>query len=142
MNCILGFFPKTAVVFRQEKKEDIMRKRKIKTKCIKVSLSKCNGVVKAYDDVQMAYAKQLENTPTISSFMCNVPIEDQLYGDMTTDFVIIDSNNKTIIRECCYRNQLLRPRMIKLLDFSQRYWRNKGVTDWKVVVEENAHEKE
>jgi hypothetical protein len=45
--------------------------------------------------------------------------------------------------ECVYRKNLSRPSVSLLLEKSQQFWINRGVFDWKVVVEkEDANEEE
>ena len=120
-----------------------MRKRKLKVRCTKQVFTKCKDIVRTYDEVQLAYAKAIQQDPDIESFECNVLIEDQSIGEFTSDFILHKADGELAVRECCYRSQLLKPPMIKLLDFSQRYWRKKGISDWKVVVEkEDDHAKE
>lgn len=99
-----------------------MRKRDPKTRCVKRKLSKCDEVVKTFDDVQYAYADCLENNPQVTSFKCNVPFDDKTIGDL-------------MIRECVISSNLTRPRTTKLLDFSLTYWKKRGINDWKVVIE-------
>ena len=111
-----------------------MRKKDPRTKCIKRKLTKCKEVFRAYDDVQNAYADKLENDPDVVEFECNVPFDDEEFKDYATDFVITKSNDEIAIRECAYRKSILKPKTVSLLDFSQRYWLKKGITDWKVVI--------
>lgn len=112
-----------------------MRQKNLKVRCIKRKLTKCEEVVRTYDNVQFAYADYLENNPEVASFKNNVPFDDKTIGDFTTDFVITRTNGDLAVRECVLRNNLTRPRTIKLLDFSLTYWRKRGVQDWKVVIE-------
>jgi hypothetical protein len=77
----------------------------------------------------------LEEDDNVVSFRCNVPIEDNSIGDFTTDYLITFEDESIAVRECVLRKNLLRPRTIKLLDFSQRYWLKKGVSDWKVIID-------
>lgn len=41
-----------------------------------------------------------------------------------------------MVRECVYRKHLTKPLTIKLLDASRKFWLERGVIDWKIVVEE------
>ena len=116
-----------------------MRNAVQKGKCVKQSLPRFLSVCKTYDLVQEAYAKKLSEDEEVVEIRCNVPIEELFEdGEYTSDFVITKEDGSIAVRECVLRKNLLKPRMIKLLDFSQRYWRNKGVSDWKVII--NAEE--
>ena len=120
-----------------------MRKRKPKTTCLKKHIEKCNEIVRCYDRVQEVYADILQQDNHVVDVRCCVPFDDEEYGQYSSDFVCLKDTGEYMVRECCYRSQLLKPRMIKLLDFSQRYWRKNGISDWKVVVEkEDDHAKE
>ena len=112
-----------------------MRQKDPKTKCIKRKLSKCEKVCRTYDKVQTAYADLLEANNGIISFQCNVPLEDNSIGNYMTDFVCVKEDGSVIVRECVYRKNLFRPKTITLLDFSQHYWYQRVVTDWKVVID-------
>ncbi len=105
-----------------------------KGKCIKQSLPKFTTICKTYDKVQFAYADFLAGNDKIAEVKVNVPLEDESVGKFTTDFVITDINRSVSVRKCVLRGLLLKPRTVKLLDFSQRYWLQRGVTDWKVVT--------
>lgn len=41
-----------------------------------------------------------------------------------------------MVRECVFRKFLMKPMTVKLLDASREYWRNRGVSDWGVVIDE------
>ena len=113
-----------------------MRKRDPKTRCVKRKLSKCNEVVKTFDNVQFAYADYLENNPDITSFKSNVPFDDKSIGDFTTDFVCTKQDGDLMVRECVLRSNLTRPRTVKLLNFSYNYWSKRGLKDWGIVTDE------
>lgn len=112
-----------------------MRRTDYKGKRVKRKLNKCKDVFKAFDDVQNALGDLLDEDQNISEIKCNVPLEDKSIGDYTTDFVCTKENGSIMARECVYRKVLLRPKTITQLDFSQRYWLQRGVTDWKVVID-------
>ena len=112
-----------------------MRRTDFKGKRIKRKLIKCSEVFKAFDDVQNTLGEILDNNSNIIEIKCNVPLEDSSIGDYTTDFVCTKEDGSIMVRECVYRKLLLRPKTITLLDFSQRYWLQRGVTDWKVVID-------
>lgn len=112
-----------------------MRQKTLKTKCVKRRIIKCSDLLRTYDIVQETYANHLESDDDVVTVYCNVPIEDLSIGDFTTDYVLIRKDGSTAVRECVLRKNLLRPRTVKLLDFSQRYWLKKGVTDWLVIID-------
>lgn len=119
-----------------------MRLKNPKTRCTKLKLNKCKEVVKAYDRIQLAYAQVLEGNDDVAEFYCNVPFEDDRYDKYVSDFVIKKSNGDLAVRECVWRKHLTKPKTIEQMDFSQLYWRRRGVTDWKVVVEKEKTIKE
>ena len=120
-----------------------MRAKNFKgAKCIKMKLSKCEEVIRTYDNLQAAYANLLDQNPTIKSIQCNVPLEGIEEGEFTTDFLCIKTNGDLMVRECVFRKKLSLPRTCKLLDASREYWRRRGVMDWGIVVEEKENEEE
>ena len=45
-----------------------MRQQKLKVRCVKRKVSKCNDVVRTYDKVQEAYVDRLEAEEAVVSF--------------------------------------------------------------------------
>ena len=121
-----------------------MRPLKIKDRCIKRKLKKCQEVVRTYDKIQSAYAVILDKDKSIESIKCNVFLENLEEGEFTTDFLCTKTNGDLMVRECVFRKKLSLPRTCKLLDASRRYWARRGITDWAIVVEvgESANEEE
>ena len=119
-----------------------MRPKDYKGRCVRQSLSKCSEIVRTYDKVQTAFARMLEDDTEVSSFQCNVPLEDFSEGNYTTDFLCIRTNGDYFVRACVYRRKLILPRTAKLLDGSRTYWLNHGIEDWGIIVEteEASHE--
>lgn len=113
-----------------------MRNYNYKGRCVKVSLPKFSSVCRTFDNVQHSYAVLLSTDNNVMEVKCNVLIEDTTEGKYCTDFVITKSDGKFAVRECVLKSHLCKPRMVKLLDLSQRYWMKHGVTDWKVVIED------
>lgn len=111
-----------------------MRNKNYKGKCIKQSLPKFSSICRTYDDLQNSYAIKLSEDEEVKEVQCNVLLEEISEGEFTTDFVIRMQDGTVAVRECVLRSNLLRPRMVKLLDLSQRYWLQRGVNDWKVVI--------
>ena len=121
-----------------------MRPLKIKDRCIKKKLKKCEEVAKTYDKIQTAYADVLDNDENVRRIKCNVVLENLDEGEYTTDFYCEKSDGDFMVRECVFRKKLSLPRTCKLLDASRDYWLRRGVTDWSIVVEkeESSNEKE
>ena len=113
-----------------------MRKKNYKGRCEKRSLSKCQEICRTYDAIQSAYADSLQENDDISSFRCNVLLENLSVGEYTSDFLCTKINGELLVRECVNRNYLTKPLTIKLLDESRLYWLRHGVTDWGVVINE------
>lgn len=106
-----------------------------KGRCEKISLSKCQTVIRAYTPIQLAYAHILQEDNEVVEFKCNVLLEGLAEGDFTTDFVCTKADGDLMVRECVFRKLLLKPRTTKLLDASRAYWLRHGVSDWGLVVD-------
>lgn len=116
-----------------------MRRKNIKDRCEKNHFSKCPEVCKTYDAVQAAYAKILQEREDIAEFRCNVPFEAKQGDELeryTSDFVCVKEDGEIMVRECLWRKNITRPKVVKLLDLSRDYWAGRGVTDWGIVVDE------
>ena len=119
-----------------------MRSLKIKDRCTKKKIKKCEEVIKTYDKIQTAYAELLDKDEAIKIIQCNVPLEPIEEGEFTTDFLCVKTDGDLMIRECVFRKKLALPRTCKLLDISREYWLKRGVTDWGIVVEKEEKENE
>ena len=115
-------------------------KEKLQRTLQKRILSKCERLFKSYDPIQNAYADILEANPNIDTIHCNVELEGHDYEDYTTDFVCELSNGDLMVWECVHRSLLTKPLTMKLLDLSFTYWKNRGVKDWGLVVDETTEE--
>ena len=114
-----------------------MRNSKTRTSTIKSKLPKCSSVFYAYSELQHKYGELLSKRDDVLEFKANVKLEDFPLGDSyTTDFVITTKDGKTLIRECVYKDKLLKPLSIKLLDSSREYWLSRGFKEWGIVVDE------
>lgn len=113
-----------------------MRKKGFKGRCEKRVIGKCEGVFRAYDVIQSAYADVLEKDDDIREIRCNVLMEGLPEGDYTSDFVCIRANGDMMVRECVQRKFLTKPMTVRLLDASREYWLRRGVTDWGLVTNE------
>lgn len=112
----------------------VMRNKNYKGKCVKQVLPKFSSICRTYDEVQYAYAIKLSEDSEVREVQCNVLLEDTSEGEFTSDFVIQMQDETVAVRECVLWSNLLRPRTVKLLDLSQRYWSKRGINDWKVVT--------
>ena len=123
-----------------------MRSKNFKgSKCVKMKLSKSDGVVKTFDNIQTAYAQILDKDENIQKIQCNVVLEEIENGEFTTDFLCRKIDGDLMVRECVFRKKLSLPRTCKLLDISREYWTKRGINDWAIVIEqeeekENAEE--
>ena len=91
-----------------------MRKRDPKTRCTKRRSPKCKEILRLYDKVMIAYADLLDGDQNITEYQCCVPFEDDIAGDMVTDFVATRKDGSVLIRECVLRTKLLKPRTVRL----------------------------
>lgn len=113
-----------------------MRKKGYKgVKCTKRNLPTCDGVCRTYDALQFQYATLLSQCEDIESFKVNVLMDGLSMGEYTSDFVIIKKDGGLMVRECVYRERLLKPLTCKMLDASRQYWLSHGVHDWGIVID-------
>ena len=115
-----------------------MRKKNFKGRCEKRVIPKCNDVCRTYDPIQSAYADMLAADDAIQEIRCNVPLNGSEVGEYTTDFLCVKADGDLMVRECVFRKHLTKPLTIKLLDVSKEYWLRHGVTDWGLVIDEEA----
>ena len=66
------------------------------------------------------------------------PVDGRDIDLYTSDFVCVRSDNDLMVRECVFRKLLMKPLTVKLLDASRAYWSRHGVTDWGLVIDEEA----
>ena len=115
-----------------------MRKKNFKGRCEKRVIPKCAEVCRTYDAIQYAYADLLQADDGIKEIRCNVLLDGLDVGEYTSDFVCVKSDGDLMVRECVYRKFLMKPLTVKLLDASKEYWLRHGVTDWGLVIDEEA----
>ena len=116
-----------------------MRNQNSKVRTTKRKLQKCEGVCRTYSALQYAYADILEKDDSVVSFRCNVILTDfEVDGSYTTDFVITNDKGEMAVRECVLRDLMAKPKNVKLLDASRRYWNRRGITDWGIVTNAKA----
>ncbi len=109
-----------------------MRKKAFKGRCTKVASPKSEAVCRLYDDLMIAYMRNLEAESDIVSFQTNVPLEGM---EFTSDFLCQLEGGDYMVRECVYRKYLTKPLTAQLLDTSRTYWLKHGICDWGVVVD-------
>lgn len=112
-----------------------MKKINYKGRCEKRTLSKCKGVCKTYSKIQSVFVGMLETDGDIVSFECNVRLFGVADDQYSTDVVAKKADGSTMVRECVWRFNLLKPSYSRLLDISRNYWMSHGVTDWGLVIE-------
>lgn len=106
------------------------------SKCEKRYLSKCaDGVVRTYNVLESKYADILQADENVKEFRCNVLMDGFPEGNYCSDFVVTTVDGEIQVRECVFRKDLNRPRVIRMLDESLDYWRKRGITDWKLVID-------
>lgn len=116
-----------------------MRNRNSQVRTTKRKRTKCKGVCRTYSAVQYAFADILEQDPSVISFECNVLLSDfEIEGEYTTDFIITNESGELAIRECVLWDFIGKPKNVKLMDASRRYWNRRGVTDWGIVTNAKA----
>lgn len=115
-----------------------MRNKNNHSITIKKKLSKCRLIFYAYSDLQYKYGCQLDTSSEITEIKCNVPMKGCELGDgYTTDFYCVKNHGEVFVRECVYKDKLLKPLTIKMLDASRNYWISNGVLDWGIVLNED-----
>ena len=91
--------------------------------------------MRAYSDIQAAYAERLEKEDEVKEFQCNVLLDGLEEGEYTSDFLCVKADGDFMVRECVERKFLMKPRTVKLLDASRDYWLRHGVKDWGLVID-------
>ena len=86
-----------------------MRPLKIKDRCTKKKLKKCEEVARTYDKIQTAYADVLDKDKNVAVIKCNVLLENLEDGEFTTDFLCTKTNGDLMVRECVFRKKLSHP---------------------------------
>ena len=113
-----------------------MRRKNYKGRCEKRTLTKCQDVVRTYDEIQYAYADVLERNGEVKSYQCNVILDGFENDAYTSDFVCVKKDGELMVRECVKREHISKPMTAKLLDMSRNYWLRRGITDWGIVTDE------
>ena len=126
------FLGKIVLFLGEQRKEFRVRKKDYKGRCTKVASSKSETACRLYDDLMIAYLRNLEEESDIISIQTNVPLDGM---DFTSDFLCQQEGGDFIVRECVYRKYLTKPMTAQLLDTSRTYWLKHGIYDWGVVVD-------
>ncbi len=113
--------------------------RNIKSRCRSYTkaLTKSKKRFVAYNEVQLKYADVLEKDNDVVDIRANVRLKDFELGNYSTDFVVTKSDGSISVIETVFKKNLFRKGTIECLDASYKYWQQKGVTDFKVVVGEH-----
>lgn len=111
-----------------------MRNKVQKGKCVKMTLPHFEEVVKTYDDLQLAAAKSLSANSNFVSIQSNVDCIEIDGIKYTSDFLCRDKDGSYTVYECVYRKYLDKPKTVKLLDASQKFWQGRGCT-WGLIIE-------
>ena len=122
--------------FFGKKKGRFYAEQKSKRKVREADAPHFDGVVKTYDDLQLAAAKLLSANSDFVSIQSNVDCVEVDGTRYTTDFVCQSKDGKYSVFECVYCKQLDKPKMMKLLDASQQFWTARGV-EWGLICEAN-----
>lgn len=114
-----------------------MRNKNTHSITFKKKLSKCEGVFRAYSELQFKYGDLLEANKDVVQIRANVLLKDlTLTGSFTSDFVCLKADGELMVRECVGRKSLMKPSTIRMLDASLEYWTGRGVSDWGIVLDE------
>lgn len=114
-----------------------MRNTKTKCKTWTKTLTKSKKRFTAYNEVQFKYSDYLEKDEDIIEIKANVRLTGFIKGDnWSSDFVVTKRNNEVAVIETVLKRHLLFPSTIQNLDLVRKYWLQKGVTDFRLVVGE------
>ena len=114
-----------------------MRNSNTHSLTMKKKLKKSKTTFNAYNELQYRYGIKLDDNPDILEIQANIKLVDCPQGDCySTDFYCVKTTGEPMVRECVYKDKLLKPMTIKLLDISRNYWLSKGITDWGIVISE------
>lgn len=125
-----------------------MRKASTKERYTTINLQKAGGPCKIFNNIQKAFALQLEQNPQVKVFQVNVPLTPldvkQPKGwtpeePFMSDFLIEYEDGSKVVREAVYRADLNRISVLQKLDYSHWYWQTKKISDWGLVVEKKEH---
>ena len=111
-----------------------MLKQDPKIRCEKRSLPKAIGTCRLYSNIQSRYADVLQDNTDIKEIRCNYILEDFELGAYTSDFVCLKQDGSYMVRECVDRRHISKPLTIRLLEASRRFWYQKGISDWGIVI--------
>ena len=69
--------------------------------------------MRAYSDIQAAYAERLEKDDGVKEFQCNVLLDGLEEGEYTSDFLCVKADGDFMVRECVERKFLMKQRTVK-----------------------------
>lgn len=110
-----------------------MRKIKYKGRKTIISSSKSTIPLVLYNDIMIAYAKELEKNDDIVEITVNAPLSDEYM----TDFVCKKRDGSLIVRETVPFESIVKgySPTFKLLEISNNIWKSRGVADWKILTQ-------
>ena len=84
-----------------------MRPLKIKDRCTKKKIKKCEEVIRTYDKIQTAYAEILDKDEAIKSIQCILSMKESLigkrkgvFGDELELVIIEITSERLVIQKC------------------------------------------
>ena len=111
-----------------------MRNSNTRSKTFKKKLNKSKKIFYAFSELQYRYGEILDTKDEISEIKANIKLD--LEDNYTSDFYIVKTDGSVMVRECVYKDKLMKPNTIKLLDISRNYWLSKGIENWGLVLDE------
>lgn len=126
-----------------------MEKAGGKRRDIKFFSQKCNAVICVHSQVAREYARMLEQQSWVESYEVSVPFETSKYGlvdpveirplyfqtEWASDFLLRFVDKRQAVREIVPSIEALQKlATIEKLEFSRRYWKAMGVSDWKIIL--------
>ncbi len=125
-----------------------MEKSGKKTKNFSFKSAKNAEAVCVHSRAAREYAKFLEADKTVGLYEVCVPLDKERYPlvdptgirksyfdtEWMSDFLIRYINGKSGVREIVSYDKLGTRAELEKLEFSRRYWKALGVTDWRMVI--------
>ena len=125
-----------------------MEKADVKGRTIQFKSGKNERLLTVRSRDARKYAEKLESDETVHMYTTRVRWEQEDLRNVDplsirksyfetaweTDFVIHRMNGSIAVRELAKQEDLGKLASIEKLELSRRYWKTKGVEDWKVVL--------
>lgn len=124
-----------------------MQKNDTRSMRITFNSEKNQSIINVNSKYERAYSRKLEEDNSVLSYKACVPLDVSLLNQMDftdirkqyrniqwlSSFVIKYSNGETGVRELINTKNLSKLAEIEKLELSRRYWKLKGINNWKVV---------